>query len=114
MEGKAGYEAPVIRGNGRAIVKVLYDGGSEDREVDDNAALIAAAPELLEACKAMLLYVGAIQDRAAAWIGNEYDKLPDDKKFSLSEAGFFDLIDQANELRKMVKAAIAQAEGGAQ
>ena len=51
VEGKAGYEAPVIRGNGRAIAKVLYDGGSEDREVDDNAVLIAAAPELLAAAK---------------------------------------------------------------
>ena len=71
-----------------------------------------AAPELFEACKAVLPYVGAIQDQIAAWIGNEYDKLPDDKKFSLSEVGFFDLIDQANELRKMVKAAIAKAEGG--
>ncbi len=59
----------------------------------------------------MLPHVGAIQDRTAAWVGSEYDKLPDDEKFSLREAGFFDLIDQANELREMVKTAIAKAEG---
>ena len=56
MEGKAGYEAPVIRGNGRAIAKVLYDGGSEDREVDDNANLIATVPELLAAAKLIRVF----------------------------------------------------------
>ena len=37
----------------RPIAKVLYDGGSEDAEVDANARLIATAPKLLKALRAV-------------------------------------------------------------
>ena len=50
--------APVIVGEGwmgaRRIAKVLYEGGSEDPEVHANAVLIAAAPDMLEALKAII------------------------------------------------------------
>ena len=56
-----GYAAPFVCNSLRPIAKVLYDGGSEDPEVNDNAALIAAAPELLEACKAAYNLLGSIR-----------------------------------------------------
>ncbi len=42
-----GLGAPEVVGNNRRIARVLYEGGSEDNEVDANARLIAAAPDLL-------------------------------------------------------------------
>jgi len=56
--------APEIIADRRRIAKVLYHGGSEDREVDDNAAYIVQAcnayPALLEACKEARDMLGAI------------------------------------------------------
>jgi hypothetical protein len=43
------HAAPEIIGGGRRIAKILYEGGSEDRQVGANARLIAAAPDLLKA-----------------------------------------------------------------
>ena len=40
------YAAPEIVTDKRRVAKVLLDGGSEDREVMDNAYLIAAAARL--------------------------------------------------------------------
>lgn len=40
--------SPLIISETRNIAKVLYDGGSEDREVDANARLIASAPKMAE------------------------------------------------------------------
>lgn len=37
----------------RRIASILYEGGSEDSEVEANARLIAAAPELLAALEAI-------------------------------------------------------------
>ena len=54
VDGIPGYDAPMIYGSGRPIAKVLYHEGSEDREVDANARLIAAAPKLLAACQAFV------------------------------------------------------------
>ena len=51
-DGTAGFEALEVRSNDRRIAKSLYHRGSEDREADANARLIAAAPDLLAACKA--------------------------------------------------------------
>ena len=50
------FGAPIIasdtcwKGQKRIIAKVFYHSGSEDPEVIANAHLIAAAPDLLEAC----------------------------------------------------------------
>jgi hypothetical protein len=41
--------APLVISESRNIAKVLYYGGSEDNQVNANAYLIAAAPEMLEA-----------------------------------------------------------------
>lgn len=47
-----GVGAPMIWGNGHEVAQVRYWSGSENvDEVDVNARLIAAAPELLEAAK---------------------------------------------------------------
>lgn len=40
----------------RRIARVLYHTGSEDREVDGNAWLIAVVPDLLEACEGLVNY----------------------------------------------------------
>ena len=53
-DDRPGYAARTIYSPHRRIALMLYDSGSEDPEVDANAALVAAAPELLEACKAAL------------------------------------------------------------
>lgn len=65
---KSTHAAPEIIGSGRRIVKVLYEGGSEDREVDANAALIVCAVNnfdaLLAAAKAAAAKLG---EQEAAW-----------------------------------------------
>jgi hypothetical protein len=48
--------APVVISSTRNIAKVLYHLGSEDNEVNANAHLIAAAPELLEVCEKLLAH----------------------------------------------------------
>ena len=58
VDGKPGYEAPEIHAGNRRIARVLYHLGSEDREVDANARLMAAAPDLLEACKLTIDDIG--------------------------------------------------------
>jgi len=58
----------------RPVALVLYDGGSEDREVMPNARLIAAAPELLAACKALvdnLIWASGSSDFAPDGIARE-------------------------------------------
>ena len=72
------------------------------------ACLIAAAPELLEALKAVEPYVGRWHDGMAQWIGDTYDQAKE--KFSLKEVGFFEYIETAQTLRMTVRAAIAKAE----
>jgi hypothetical protein len=49
IDGKPGYEALEIKTAERRIARILYHLGSEDDAVDANAALIAAAPDLLAA-----------------------------------------------------------------
>ena len=48
------FHAPEILSNDHIVARAMYWLGSEDAaEVAANARLIAAAPQLLEACKAM-------------------------------------------------------------
>jgi len=42
------YAAPEIVGNERRVAMALYEGGSEDREVQHNAHLIAAVPTMYD------------------------------------------------------------------
>ena len=42
--------APTIMANGRRVAKVFHKDGIEDEQVLANAKLIAASPDLLEAC----------------------------------------------------------------
>lgn len=42
------HGAPEVINKSRRIAKILYDPGSEDNEVHNNAQLIAMAPELLQ------------------------------------------------------------------
>ena len=90
--------APIIvsdtcwRNEKRQIAKVLYHSGSEDPEVDDNARLIAAASDLLEACKELA------------------DIFPEN---SMSEMDAADFKDRANRIwaaTQSAKAAISLAE----
>ena len=61
-----------IMGDGHIIAKVLYWSGSENvTEFHANAALIAAAPELLAACEALLLYGLAIDALSLAGIADD-------------------------------------------
>lgn len=96
VDGAPGYDAPVIYGNGRPIAKVLYDDGSEDREVDDNAALIAAAPELFARLRNARHAIASLPDDALG-IAME----------SNGEAGW----PIKDELLSYIDAAIAKVEG---
>jgi hypothetical protein len=58
IDPKSLHAAPIVRGSGRVIAKVLYDMGSEDAEVMPNAHLIVAAPDLLAACEAVARATG--------------------------------------------------------
>lgn len=63
---KLGYQAPEIASETRPIAKVLYHHGSEDREVDANAHLIAVSLDLLAACEALLeIWEGPARDYEA-------------------------------------------------
>jgi len=100
IEGTPGYAAPEITGDGRRIAKVLYDYGSEDPEVDANARLIAAAPDLYAVCCAY-----------EAW---EADVIMDadwrDSTPRLTQAQ----CDRLIEIQAMRNAAIARAKGAAE
>ena len=61
--------APVISGDGRDIAKALYHMGSEDPEVDANARLIAAAPELLAALETALAWLNTFDANGLMKIG---------------------------------------------
>ena len=50
--------APEIVSNTRRVAIALYDGGSEDNQVDANARLMAAAPSLLEASQLVMQATG--------------------------------------------------------
>lgn len=58
------YGAPIVETDEREIAKILYHGGSEDREVMDNARLIIAAPKLLDAAEEAVdwLPIGTVLD----------------------------------------------------
>ena len=78
---------PVIEDRvGRKVVEQFCNGGtSEGSEGRDNARLIAAAPDLLAACKTMLSSMRLMDDGAE---------------------------DVQREAEDMMRAAIAKAEGG--
>lgn len=91
--------APVVTGdtcwlgNVRVVAKVIYHNGSEDPEVEANAALIAAAPDLLEALEKIVEYI-------------------EDKKhiyFTNTECG-----NALGHVRSVAKVSIAKAKGKGQ
>lgn len=71
-------------------------GWAEWREQEANARLIAAAPELLAACKAV----------ADWWHEHEYDTVLGDDGIEIS------VYDSEPKMVKLARAAIAKAEGG--
>jgi len=87
--GQPGYSAPIIRNDtrpSRDIAKILYDGGSEDKEVDANAKLIARAPDLLELAKWALDYADRFQPQIyddAGW--KQHERLTDKAKAIIAE-----------------------------
>jgi len=70
IDGHPGREALEIHSGHRRIAKSLYEYGSEDNEADANAALIAAAPDLLEACKLAKQHLDALrlEARIGLWL----------------------------------------------
>ncbi|KKL66498.1 hypothetical protein LCGC14_2144400 [marine sediment metagenome] len=75
--------APQIIANGRRIAKVFYEGGSEDREVDYNARLIAAAPELLITAEEMLR---ALQTHTVLGRGDYFNAVERQMKQAIAKA----------------------------
>lgn len=68
---KQGLGAPDIVSKERLVARALYHMGSEDREVDSNARLIAAAPELLAACEAAHDWLTQFCEHAPIVFGGE-------------------------------------------
>lgn len=99
VNGKPGYEAPEIRAAGRRIARVLYHLGSEDNEVDANAALIAAAPDLLAACELGLKTIALMTP------------FPTSDEDTIINRAIIQAAEEADEVRAVLYAAIAQAKG---
>jgi len=94
VDGYPTLEAPEIHSEHRRVAKALYHRGSEDKEVAWNAYLIAAAPDLLTACKAQYDGVEALRE----WLNREQIDLASDVLAALQKG------------RRQYRAAIAKVE----
>lgn len=67
---------------------------------------------LLKAAKAALPFVSRWHETVTAQIGDAYDKVSPEFKeaYPLSGTGFFDLLDEGNELRNNLRDAILEME----
>ena len=73
------------------------------------SALLAENDRLRKALMEASANAGKYEDWMAQRIAEVYDNLSSEQKFSLSEFGFFELIEQAKHVRKLCNAAL---EGG--
>ena len=96
-----GSDAIIAEGIDDAVVCMM---GHDMPEVDANARLIAAAPELLGACQAAIAYDKAIRGRAQA---GDFEKL--DPRGAIAEG--VDLDTLYEEWITLSMCAIAKAEG---
>jgi hypothetical protein len=94
--------ATTINGNGGIVAEVYSDTGNQQEE-DANARLIAAAPDMLEALKAL-----EEVSQQLAWVSH-LASVPERRNEYLAEASKADeMNDRAVDMRR---AAIAKAEG---